>query len=100
MPRLRTGSILKRKEKRGDKEIIAIYARVTFTDPETGKRFERKKRATSITHANDLKKKMLRDIDDHGERVLLNERMTFGQLADYYEKHYLIPPVYHDGRKI
>lgn len=100
MPRLRTGSILKRKEKRGDKEIIAIYARVTFTDPETGKRFERKKRATSITHANELKKKMLRDIDDHGEKVLLNERMTFGQLADYYEKYYLIPPVYHDGRKI
>lgn len=101
MPRLREGSILEVKTKDKDgKERVTLYARVTFTDPETGRRVERKKKAETKTEAKRLIRKMLRDIEDHGEKAVLNDRMTFGQLADFYEKNYLIPPVYREGRKV
>jgi site-specific recombinase XerD len=82
------------REKRG-----GIFARVTYTD-ERGKRRELERRANNRTQAKELIKQMLRDLDDHGENLLDAERMTFSDLAGYYEKNYLLKPEYIDGRKV
>ena len=91
MPKSKSGSIYNRN---GD-----LYARVTFTD-RSGKRKQKWRKANNRTHAKELIKEMLRDLDDHGPEVFDTEKMTFGELAEHYEKTYLIPPQYVDGRKI
>jgi integrase len=92
MPRQRTGSIFQRPDG-------SWWARVTFKD-ETGKRREKKRRAANITEAKKLRNALLRELEDHGAVTLLADRMTFAQLADHYDKEYLIPPEYRDDVKI
>jgi integrase len=101
----RTGSILERSVKRKDKsgkmkKKTEIFARVTFLDASTGKRKDKLKRAESRTHARELIKDMLREIDDYGAEALDHNERTFADLADYYEKHYLIEAEYVGGEKI
>jgi hypothetical protein len=40
------------------------------------------------------------EIDTTHGRSLAHERKTFAELADYYEKHYLKPAEYVEGRKV
>ena len=80
-------------------ELGEWYARVTFID-ESGKRRNVKRRVDNRTDGRDELKRILRDLDDHGEKTLEGERMTFGDLASYYEKTYAIPAEYKEGRKI
>jgi integrase len=75
------------------------YARVRWTD-DIGRRREKTKKATNKTHARQLIKQMLREIDDFGIDSLTFERMTFDQLVDFYKQHHLIPAEYVDGRKV
>jgi integrase len=82
------------RERRG-----GIFARITFTD-ENGKRHEEERRANNRTHAKEIIKQLLRELDDHGEQSLDAARMTFSDLSDYYKKYYLKPAEYIDGRKI
>jgi integrase len=82
------------RERRG-----GVFARITYTD-EKGKRHEQESRANNRTHAKEIIKQLLRDLDDHGEKSLDAARMTFSDLSDYYKKHYLKPAEYMDGRKI
>lgn len=91
MPKTKSGSIRNRDG--------VLYARVTYYDA-NGNRKEKWKRAESRTHARDLIKEMLRDLDDHGAEFFDNERITFAELAEQYKNTYLIPPQYIDGRKI
>lgn len=93
---------------RGDLSIIdkrirerrgGIFARITYTD-ETGKRHEEERRANNRTHAKEIIKQLLCELDDHGEQSLDAARMTFSDLSDYYKKHYLKPAEYIDGRKV
>ena len=91
MPKSKSGSIRKRDG--------LLYARVTFFD-DNGKRREKWKRADNRSHAKELIKEMLRDLDDHGPEIFDNEKMTFADLAEHYKKTYLIAPQYIDGRKI
>lgn len=93
MPRERKGSVLKRKDG-------SIFARVTFVDSASGKRKDKLRRAANRTHARELIKEMLREVDDYGEQSLDTSRKTFADLADYYEKHYLIEAKYKNGKKI
>lgn len=90
MPRERKGSIVKRKDG-------SIFARVTYLDPVTQKRKDKLRRADNRTHAKEIIKEMLRDIDDNGEQSL--DGHTFADLATYYKKHYLTKAEYVDGRK-
>jgi integrase len=77
----------------------AWYARATYTD-DGGKRRNVKRRGDNKTHAKELLKDVLRELDDHGSRGLESAQMTFADLADHYEKNYLIEPQYIDGRKV
>jgi integrase len=93
MARERKGSIIKRKSDG------LLYARVTFVDS-TGKRRDKLRRADDRTHARELIRQMLRELEDNGENALDVSRKTFADLADYYESNYLVEAEYVNGRKI
>jgi integrase len=76
-----------------------LYARVGYTDEE-GKRHDRVRAAESLTHARELIKEILRDLDDGTSSAMDAAHMTFAELAKYFEDHYLKPAEYVDGRKI
>lgn len=97
--RSRAGSVVKRKG-RGNGEGATWWARVTYTDPVTGKRHDRQRRADSKIHAKDLVHELLAEVDSTGGQSLAREHMTFLDLATYFEKQYLKPAEYVDGRKV
>ena len=90
MPRERTGSVIKRRG--------SVFARIRYVD-ENGKTKSVERKADNPSHAKRICKNLLRDLETHGEKIVQAERMTFAELADYYEKHYAIPPRYVGGRK-
>ncbi|MDT5158591.1 MAG: hypothetical protein QOH51_2948 [Acidobacteriota bacterium] len=75
------------------------YARTTFTD-RTGKRRNIKKTAKDKADAKAILKTIIRQIEDEGEKYIDGSRMTFNELADHYEAHYLKEAEYVDERKI
>src|SRR5688500_17479462 len=91
MSRPRTGSIYKSGKQ--------LYARVTFTD-EFGHRRDIKRKAFSRTHARQIIKDLLREIDDRGEQSLDSSRLTFAQLATYYKERYATPARFIESRKV
>lgn len=74
-------------------------ARTQVTD-ESGKRRNVKRRAKTKTEAEQKLKGLLRQIDDEGSKVVDYNLLTFNDLADHYEKHYLNPAEYVDGQKV
>jgi len=74
------------------------YARYDFTD--NGKRRKEKRRAENKTQAKEMLRDLLQKFKARGPQVVDFERMTFADLASYYEKTYLIEPQYIDGRKV
>lgn len=97
--RERVGSVVRRKG-RGDGAKPTWWARVTYTDPVTGKRHDRQRRAESKIDAKDLVHSLLAEVDATGGQSLAREHMTFFDLATYFEKQYLKPAEYVDGRKV
>lgn len=75
------------------------YARVTYVD-EYGKRRDIRRRAFSRTHARQLIKELLREIEERGEGSLDTSRLTFAQLAKHYKERYATPARYIDNRKV
>jgi integrase len=95
----RTGSIVKRKPRRKGAQAT-WWARVTYIDPKSGKRHDLQRRGQNKAHARDLLQALLREIDATEGQGPLNERKTFAELCDYFEKHYLKAAEYVDGRKV
>jgi integrase len=91
MARERKGTITKRGGK--------LYARVQFTD-ETGKRRDIWRRAENRTHARQLIRELLKEIENSTAVSLDAANMTFDDLAAYFEKYHLQPAQYVDGRKV
>jgi integrase len=87
----RKGSIRKRDGK--------LYARVQFID-ENGRKRELWRRAESRTHARKLIRELLSEVESSSAEMLNAAQLTFDELADYFEKTYLKPAVYVDGRKV
>jgi integrase len=75
------------------------FARVTFTDSYC-KRRNIKRKAQTENEAKGLLKKLLHQVDGEGEKFFDAEKITFNDLADYYEKHFCQPAEYSDGRKV
>src|SRR2546423_1390210 len=75
------------------------FARLTFTD-EHGTRRNVKRRAEDEKDANKVLKNLLRELEENGEKSLDGARMTFSELADYFEERYVKPAEYVDGRKV
>ncbi|MFN7947025.1 MAG: site-specific integrase [Blastocatellia bacterium] len=76
-----------------------IYARVTFTDA-SGKRRDVMRLAESKTQARELAERMMRELNDQGERTIDGDRMTFRELAEIYDQKRLIPAIYQGERKV
>lgn len=91
MPRIRKGAIVEKNGK--------IYARVRYTS-EDGKRKDLWLQAKNKTHAQEIIQDKIKELKEHGEKTVDASRMTFDELADYFEKNFLIPAEYVDGRKI
>lgn len=90
------------KEKRGyvfKDKYNRWFARTSYRD-ETGKYQNVKKVAKSRSDAKEVLKGLLRELDDHGGRSVESARMTFRELADFYEKTYLIEAQYVEDRKV
>ena len=82
-----------------DKKEECWIARTTVTD-ESGKRRNVKRRAENKSAAKEKLKLLLREIDDEGTKVIDVARLTFNDLTDFYEKNYLKPAEFVDGRKV
>lgn len=93
MPRQRKGYVYY------DHERKSHTARLTYTDA-TGKVRTIKRQVANKTEGNLLLKKLLRDLEDGGARILDGEKMTFHRLAQEYEKARLFAPIMKDGMRV
>lgn len=91
MARERTGSIVQKGGK--------LYARVRFKD-ETGKSRDLWRTAESKTHARQLIREILKEVEKSTASTLDASRMTFSELADRFIRECLKPAVYVQGRKV
>jgi integrase len=82
-----------------DKREKSWYARVTVTDG-NGKRRNLKKRAKDKAEAKEVLKILTRQLEDEGSKIADFSKLTFNDLADFYDRRYLKEAVYADGRKV
>lgn len=75
------------------------FARVTVTD-EDGRRRNVVRRAQDKSEAREILKSLLRQLDDEGTKAVDFNRLTFNDLADFYEQRYLHEAVYVNGQKV
>lgn len=85
---------------RGEGRDKTWWARLNYMDEATGKRRDRQRRADSYAHAKELAEALAKEFDESAGRSIDAERMTFGELTDYCEKHYYKAAQYHDERKV
>jgi integrase len=91
MPRIRKGTEV---EKNG-----RWYGRVRYTTAE-GKRKDLWLPAKNKSNASELVQEKLQELKEHGEKSIDASRMTFLELADYFESHFIVAAQYVDGRKV
>jgi integrase len=82
-----------------DKRENCWYARVTITDG-NGKRRNLKKRAKDKAEGKEILKSLTRQVEDEGVKIADFSKLTFNDLADFYERRYLHQALYVDGRKV
>lgn len=82
-----------------DKQRGSYIARLTYTDDQ-GRRRNFKRQVANKTEGKDLLKKKLRELEDHGPRLLDGDKITFSHLAQTYEDLRLVPPQYEGETKI
>lgn len=75
------------------------FARTSYVDA-TGKRRNVKKVAKDRAHAKEVLKKIFREMEDHGTKFVEAAKMTFNDLAKYYEESYLLNAEYIGDRKV
>lgn len=91
MARERTGSIVERDGK--------LYARITYLGGD-GKRHAIWRRAENRTHAKELRRQLLRELEEHGERILKGDHLTFRELVAEYEKEHVFEAEYVGDQKV
>ncbi len=91
MSRERKGGIVTRKGK--------LYARIRFKD-ESGKQRDIWRKADNRTHARELIRQLLTEIESSSIRQFDAASMMFGELADHYIKNYLHEAVYVGEMKV
>lgn len=76
-----------------------LYARV-FVKDDHGTVKPIYRRADNITHAEQIGEELKREFENRGQAFIDGRKMTFGELAEWYKKEFVIPPVYVSGVKI
>ncbi|HEX8370874.1 MAG TPA: site-specific integrase [Pyrinomonadaceae bacterium] len=101
---MKNGEDWRKKPRKKDGSLKTIngilYARIQFKDEITGKRKEKLIPAENRTNGRELVKEMRKDLQNHGEKVLRSDKMTFKELAEKYDELKLVEAVYQDGRKV
>lgn len=82
-----------------NKETGAWYARVTYTD-RNGKRKNLQRKVENKSKGDELLKNLIHSIENDGASSIEAEKLTFADLSDHYEKHYVKEAQYVNGRKI
>ena|ERR1700759_298971 len=85
MPRERKGSIVQRNG--------SLFARIRFKD-ENGKPRDIWRKADSRTHARELIRRLINEVESAGTRQIDAADMTFAELAEHYVQNYLHEAVY------
>ncbi|MDX2040500.1 MAG: site-specific integrase [Acidobacteriota bacterium] len=93
MGKERSGSI------KFDEARNVYIVRVTYTS-EQGKRKDIRRNLENKTEANRELKRLLRNLDDHGGRIVDGARMTFNELASFYAEKKLVAPTYKGETRI
>ncbi len=93
MPRQKTGSIVKRKDRPG------LWVRLPYKD-EFGKQHVIQRKVENRTEGGKLLKSLMREIEQHGVKIVDGDRMTFSQLLSEYEKRKVFAPVYKGETKV
>ncbi len=75
------------------------YARFTYTD-NGGKRRNVKRRANIKSHGEEILKELIKEFDAGGAEQIDAAKITFNDLCDFYEKHYLSEAKYVNNRKV
>jgi integrase len=75
------------------------YARFDYTD-ECGKRRTVRRRAKDKTDAKEILRGLLERYRDFGQQSFDGDRMTFNDVAKFYEETFLVEPQYVNERKI
>jgi integrase len=89
MPKQRTGYVFY------DKQRKTWTARLKYKD-ELGQTHNIKRQVGNKTEGNQLLKKLLSDIEQHGSSIVDGDKLSFTKLADIYEDEKLIEPVYNE----
>lgn len=74
-------------------------ARVAYKNT-NGKKTAIQRTAKSKEDAKKILNQLLQKLDEGGREAIDAEKLTFNDLADYYEKHYVKPAKFLDDRKI
>ncbi len=83
-----------------DKSRKRWVGRVTYQDPVTGKRRNKKCYAETKTEARVQLAKVKAKIEKHGAQIVASERLTFAHLAEVFRKEKLIPAVFVGDEKV
>ncbi|HXG83369.1 MAG TPA: phage integrase SAM-like domain-containing protein [Pyrinomonadaceae bacterium] len=75
------------------------YSRVIIPQP-GGKNKQIVRRADNATHAQQIADELRAEYAERGESYLTGRNMTFDNLADWYEKEFLVAPRYVNGQKV
>lgn len=87
-----------RERKKG--ETAQVYARLSYTDIDSGERKIEKRSFDTKTEARDWLRDRLQELKENGARFLQNSENTFEDLANKYGETYLKPAEYVHGRKV
>jgi integrase len=101
MAKFKTGAAIQKWRIKNGKKVREWHACISWAD-ESGKRHFKvqKPDENTKTAAKKLAREMLADRESQGEQIIDPSKVTFNQLADYFEKTYVIEPQYVDGRKV
>ena len=100
MAKLNTGAAIQKWRVKNGKRVREWHACISFyRDGKRVRRVQRPKENTK-TAARELAKEMVAELEGQGEAAINGANMTFAQLADYFQKTYVIDPQYVDGRKV
>src|SRR5581483_496910 len=87
------GCVIQRKDRPG------WWARLSYLD-KAGKRRILQRKAENRTEAKLLLRQMLKKIEDHGEEIIVGDKLRFSELAKLYEERKLTPPKYQGDVKV
>jgi integrase len=84
---------------RWDKRRRCYVARLVYRD-ELGNKKEIRRQVDTLTEGRELLKKMEREIEQHGPKIIDGQKLLFSELADKYEEEKLFEPEYEDGVRV